>query len=66
MDELIMNLKKLHEEEMADSKKYQELSTICKSKGMDKAAGILKDISEEEVTHAKMLAFILLKEDVKV
>lgn len=66
MDELIMELKKQHDEEMADSKKYLELSTSCKSKGMDKAAGILKDISEEEVTHAKMLEFILLKEGVKV
>lgn len=52
-------IKESHEDEVVGVEEYMRMARIAKDKGMYKAYHILKDIAEDENSHANMLLEIL-------
>lgn len=58
-DQLLNKLKDRHKEELEDRTKYLELASELEKDGAGKAAGIIRDIADEEEIHAQLLEHVL-------
>ncbi len=58
-EELIRMIRESRDDEQSDIDKYERMAVLAENEGCIKAAGVLRDIRHDEMTHRELLGNML-------